>query len=166
LFLIIEGKKMNGFRYFFMVAGLVTIIIGALITACNKDNGDRLPLPLIDITIDPNSTIYQELNITGGWMYLDETDGAELPSRGIIVYRLTEDQFLAFERTPPFKPDSCCNAAKTVCTALIVDFPYVMDTCTISKYLILDGSQVSGPSNMSLGIYVTEYYGDLLYIHN
>ncbi|MFA4864155.1 MAG: hypothetical protein WC605_10340, partial [Bacteroidales bacterium] len=134
---------MKGFRNFFLAAGLFTIIIGALITACNKDNGDRLPLPPIDITIDPNSTIYQELNIAGGWMYLDETDGAESPSRGIIVYRLTEDQFLAFERTPPFKPDSCCNAAKTICTALIVDFPYVMDTCTISKYLILDGSPVS-----------------------
>jgi len=157
---------MKGFRNFFLAAGLFTIIIGALITACNKENGDRLPLPPIDITIDPNSTIYQELNIAGGWMYLDETDGAESPSRGIIVYRLTEDQFLAFERTPPFKPDSCCNAAKTICTALIVDFPYVMDTCTISKYLILDGSPVSGPSSMSLGMYATEYYGDLLYIHN
>ena len=159
---------MNGFRNFFLAAGFFTIISGVFITACNKDDGDRLPLPPVDITIDPNSTIYQELNITGGWMYLDETDGAEYPSRGIIVYRLTSDQFVAFERTPPFKPDSCCNAAKTICTQLIVDnyFPYVMDTCTLSKYLILDGSPVSGPSSMSLGMYVTEYYGDLLYIHN
>ncbi len=90
------------------------------------------------------------------------------PSRGIIVYRSSIDQFLAFERTPPFKPDSCCNAAKTVCTALVVDnyFPFVMDTCTNSKYLILDGSPVSGPSNMSLGMYVTEFDGNLLYIHD
>lgn len=159
---------MKGFRKFFFAAGSFTIIIGALITACNKDNGDRLPLPPMDITIDPNSTIYQELNIAGGWLYLDETDGAEPPSRGIIVYRLTTDQFYAFERTPPFKPDSCCNDSKTICTRLIVDnyFPFVMDTCTMSKYLILDGSPVAGPSNISLGMYVTEYFGDLLYIHN
>jgi hypothetical protein len=159
---------MKGFRKNFLAAGSFTIIIAALITACNKDNGDRLPLPQMDITIDPNSTIYQELNIAGGWLYLDETDGAELPSRGIIVYRLTTDQFFAFERTPPFKPDSCCNDSKTICTRLIVDnyFPFVMDTCTMSKYLILDGSPVAGPSNISLGMYVTEYYGDLLYIHN
>ena len=144
------------------------IFFGTILIACKKDNGDRLPLPPIDITINPNSTIYQELNIAGGWMYLDETDGAEPPSRGIIVYRLTEDQFYAYERTPPFKPDSCCNTAHTICTRLIVDdyFPFVVDTCTASKYLILDGSQVSGPSSMSLGMYVTEYYNGLLYIHN
>jgi hypothetical protein len=159
---------MKAIRNIFFAAGSLMIINGVLMTACNKDSGDRLPLPPIDITINPNSTIYQELNIAGGWLYLDETDGVEAPSRGIIVYRLTSDQFFAFERTPPFKPDSCCNNSKTICTHLIVDeyFPFVMDTCTMSKYLILDGSPVSGPSSMSLGMYVTEYNGDLLYIHN
>ena len=150
----------------FPSAGLITILIFALLFSCSKESNDRLPLPPIDITINPNSTIYQEINIAGGWVYLDENDGALPPSRGIIVYRLSEDQFVAFERTPPFKPDSCCNAAKTLCSALIVDYPYVLDTCTNSKYLILDGSSVSGPSSMSLGVYVTEYYGSLLYIHN
>jgi len=157
---------MKGSGKIFLTAVLFTILAGALIISCNKESNDRLPLPPIDITINPNSTIYQELNITGGWMYLYEADGALYPSRGIIVYRLTEDQFYAYERTPPFKPDSCCNATKTICTALIVDFPYILDTCTTSGYLILDGSQVSGPSNISLGMYVTEYYGGLLYIHN
>ncbi|MDX9905623.1 MAG: hypothetical protein RBS55_03450 [Bacteroidales bacterium] len=135
---------------------------------CGKDDGDRLPLPPTDITIDPNSTIYQELNIVGGWTYLGIQDGVEPPSRGIIVYRLSMDQFMAFERTPPFKPDSCCNTSGTVCTSLVVDnfYPFVMDTCTNSKYLILDGSPVSGPSTMTLGIYVTEYYANQLYIHD
>jgi hypothetical protein len=157
---------MKEIRKYFLAGGLIIFLTGAVIVSCNKESNDRLPLPPVDITINPNSTIYQELNITGGWMYLDETDGAEYPSRGIIVYRLADDLFYAYERTPPFKPDSCCNDAKTICTALIVDYPYILDTCTVSKYLILDGSQVSGPSNISLGMYVTEYYGDLLYIHN
>jgi|WetSurSiteA1Bulk_404760.scaffolds.fasta_scaffold42815_3 hypothetical protein len=159
---------MKGFSKLIFTAGFSAVLAGALFISCNKESNDRLPLPPVDITINPNSTIYQELNISGGWLYLDETDGVESPSRGIIVYRLTEDQFLAFERTPPFKPDSCCNAQKTICTRLLVDdyFPFVVDTCTVSKYLILDGSPVSGPSSISLGMYVTEYYGDLLYIHN
>jgi hypothetical protein len=159
-------KTMIVFRKIFPSASLITILIFVLLFACNKESNDRLPLPPIDITINPNSTIYQEINIAGGWVYLDQNDGALPPSRGIIVYRLTEDQFLAFERTPPFKPDSCCNAAKTICTALIVDYPYVLDTCTNSRYLILDGSPVSGPSRISLGMYVTEYYPPTLYIHN
>lgn len=147
------------------------IILFAALTlfaaGCDKDN-NGLPLAPIDITLNPNSTFYQELNIVGGWLYLDENDGVVEPSRGIIVYRLSTDEFLAFERTPPYKPDSCCNASKTLCTRLLVDnyFPFIMDTCSMSKYLILDGSPVEGPSNSPLGRYYTEYNGQLLYIHN
>jgi hypothetical protein len=152
-------------RYY--LPGAITIFMLLVFApACDKDDSGRLPLPPMNLTIDPNSTIYQDINVVGGWMYLDEMDGAEPPSRGVIVYRLSTDQFLAYERTPPFKPDSCCNVANTVCTALIVDYPYIKDTCTNSKYIILDGSVVEGPSNMSLSMYVTEYYGDLLYIHD
>lgn len=148
------------------IIGLLSILIG--LWGCKKNNGDSQPLPPINITIDPNSTLYQELNIIGGWLYLDETDGAIPPSRGIIVYRASTDQFMAYERTPPFKPDSCCNSSKTSCTQLLVDnyYPFIMDTCTGSKYLIIDGTPVSGPSSTPLGIYFTEYYGDLLYIHD
>lgn len=142
------------------------IMLSIFISSCDKDNGDRQPLPPINITLDPNSTFYQEINVVGGWVYLNEQDGAEPPSRGIIVYRLSTDQFMAFERTPPFKPDSCCNEAKTICTSLVVDYPFVLDTCTSSKYLILDGSPVEGPSSMTLSMYVAEYNGDLLFIHD
>jgi len=157
---------MPGFRKLSLIAGVAIIMFFVFITACDKDNADRQPLPPTNITIDPNSTIYQELNVVGGWLYLGEQDGTEPPSRGIIVYRLSTEEFLAFERTPPFKPDSCCNASKTICTSLVVDYPYITDTCTLSKYLILDGSPVSGPSSMTLGTYVTEYYGGLLFIHD
>jgi len=157
---------MQEFRKIPLITGVTIILLFVLITSCNKDNGDRQPLPPTNISINPNSTIYQELNVDGGWLYLDEQDNVEPPSRGIIVYRLSTEQFLAFERTPPFKPDSCCNASKTVCTALIVDFPFILDTCTSSKYMILDGSPVSGPSSMTLGMYVTEYYGGMLFIHD
>jgi len=157
---------MQGFRDYFMIIAAALIALSVFVAACDKDNADRQPLPPINLTIDPNSTIYQDLNVVGGWMYLDQQDGAEPPSRGIIVYRSSTDLFMAFERTPPFKPDSCCNSAQTICTALIVDFPYIFDTCTLSKYLILDGSPIEGPSSMTLGMYYTEYYGDLLYIHD
>ena len=145
---------------------LVLAFVTLFFSTCDKEDGGRLPLPPLDITIMPNSTIYSELNVVGGWMYLDETDGVEPPSRGVIVYRADLDLFYAFERTPPFKPDSCCNAPKTVCTSLIVDFPYILDTCTGCKYIILDGSSIEGPSSMPLSMYVTEYNGNLLYIHD
>lgn len=147
---------------------LFAVIIILFLLGCDKDNGSNIPLAPIDITINPNSTFYQELNIVGGWVYLDENDGVVDPSRGIIVYRMSIDEFLAYERTPPYQADSCCNASKTLCTKLIVDnyFPFIMDTCTLSKYSILDGSPVSGPSKSPLGRYFAEYNGQLLYIHN
>jgi len=158
-------KILKKIIFYFLLPGLIS---GFLFIACNKSDDGRLPLPPLNITIDPNSTIYSEVNIVGGWMYLDYTDGVESPSRGVILYRASTDLFYAYERTPPFKPDSCCNNTGTVCTALLVDnyFPFVMDTCTNSKYNILSGSVVSGPSNRPLSMYYTEYYGDLLYIHD
>jgi hypothetical protein len=90
------------------------------------------------------------------------------PSRGIIVYRFTTDQFTAFERTPPYKPDSCCSFQTGFCSALVVDqyYPFVVDTCTGSEFLILDGSPSSGPSPYPLIAYQTLYDGNVLYISN
>jgi hypothetical protein len=148
----------------------IFFITGLLLTSTEgcKNNENTLPLAPVNITIDPNSTIYQPLNIETGWMYLGEAQMVEPPSRGLIVYRLTTNEFMAFERTPPYKPDSCCTSTGKGCSKLVVDsyYPFIMDTCTGSKYLILDGSVVSSPSNMPLGTYYTEYDGNLLYIHN
>lgn len=155
-------KKITDVLVLAAIAGVI-ILAGA---GCN-DDGNTLPLAPVNITINPNSTVYQELNVVGGWMYLGETDGVMPPSRGLIVHRLSTDQFMAFERTPPYKPDSCCNANKTVCSRLVVEsYPFITDTCTGSKYLIIDGSVSQSPSNMPLGTYYTEYNGSLLYIHN
>lgn len=143
------------------------IAMANLSVGCNEDE-NTLPLAPVNITIDPNSTIYQELNVVGGWLYLGQEDGVDPPSRGLIVHRLTTDQFVAFERTPPYKPDSCCTPSGTNCARLTVgdNYPFIVDTCTGSRYLIIDGSVVESPSNMPLGTYFTEYYGELLYIHN
>jgi hypothetical protein len=151
--------------YSLFLIGIATL--AALSGGCNEDE-NTLPLAPVDVTIDPNSTIYQELNVVGGWLYLGQEDGVEPPSRGLIVHRLTTDQFVAFERTPPFEPDSCCTPSGTNCSRLTVgnNYPFIVDTCTGSRYLIIDGSVVESPSNMPLGMYFTEYYGDLLYIHN
>jgi hypothetical protein len=146
--------------------GIVTALIFTL-GACDESD-ENPPLAYINITIDPNSTIYDQLNTVGGWMYLDETDGVVAPSRGLIVYRASTDMFMAYDRTPPYKADSCCNPSKTSCTRLLVgdEYPFVADTCTNSRYLILDGSPVSGPSINYLYTYVAEYDGYTLYIHN
>ena len=156
-----------GKRHVMYVLFLFAWIMVFLPSGC-KEKDEQSPIAPVDITLDPNSTIYQEINVPGGWMYLGESDGVIYPSRGIIVYRMTTDQFLAFERTPPYKPDSCCNASGTICTRLIVEdfYPFVQDTCTNSSFLIIDGSPAEGPANRYLWQYYAEYDGYLLYIHD
>ena len=59
-------------------------------------------------------------------------------SRGIIVYRLSNDEFLAYDRIPPNYPDACTDNHGTT-TRLVVDFPYVVDRCNNAYYNILNG---------------------------
>jgi hypothetical protein len=157
-----ETRLLTWMSWLFIIFSAILIHPG-----CQKGN-ENPPLGYIDISISPNSTLYQELNVVGGWRYLDESDGVLPPSRGLIVYRSSNDQFMAYDRTPPYKPDSCCNANKTICTKLLVgnEYPFVVDTCTDSRFLILDGSPVEGPANKFLYTYITEYDGYTLYIHN
>ena len=159
-------RYINKRSVIFLSSFIIMLILICSLGCSEKEN--TLPLAPIDITIDPNSTMYQELNVVGGWLYLGEEHGVVAPSRGLIVHRLTTEDFVAFERTPPYEPDSCCNANGTNCSKLVVVYEdyNIVDPCTGSKYLLLDGSVVSSPSNMPLGTYFTEYNGDVLYIHN
>ncbi len=124
------------------------------------ENPNR-PSVYINFTIEPNSLRYQELNVVSGFMYLT----SEYPSRGIIVYRMTQDEFKAYDRMPPNEPDACCDNAGN-CTRLIVDSPFVVDNCNNIKYNILDGSILEGDGIYPLIEYHTMYDGYSLRIYN
>lgn len=139
------------------------------ISSCNKNNvNPNLPNIPINITIDPNSTMIQELNTVGGWVYLDEKPGVYIPygSRGIMVYRMDVYEFRAFERQPPNEPNKCCTDG--VCTKMLIGdyFPLAVDTCTNTSYLLIDGSQVEGGGEYPLIQYSAVYDGNLLHIYN
>ncbi len=151
---------MTGF-YNFLKFIIFLVIISVGLSACNKDDkNDQVDVGYVNVTINPNSTEYLDLNIVSGWVYLV----ASPPSRGIIVYRLSQDQFKAFERTPPYNPNTCCDG--TICTRLIVEALFVKDTCLNSDFLIIDGSWVSGPGKVNLVEYNTYYDGLMLNISN
>ncbi len=140
---------------------ILLAVIAIAITACKKDDkNDEVDIGYVNITINPNSTEYLELNIVSGWVYLY----ASPPSRGIIVYRLSQDEFKAYERTPPYNPNACCEGSS--CTKLVVENLFVKDTCLDVEYLIIDGSWVSGPGKVNLVQYNTYYDGTLLNISN
>jgi hypothetical protein len=153
---MMSNQKKRLLAVFYIVLGLFLLQV-----SCKKDDNAVDPPSNVNITINPNSTEYQGINTVGGWIYIPQSL-VPPESRGIIVYRITQNEFMAYERTPPYEPDQCCNADG--CTALIVDMPFVDDTCTGSQYQILDGSPFDGPSNIPLIRYTTYYDGLVLQI--
>jgi hypothetical protein len=148
-----------------VVIFLILLMAGIMLISCDKNNDTPIQLGYTNIFIRPNSTEYIQLNTVGGWVYLT---GSTL-RRGILVYRLSTDEFKAYERTPTYKPDSCCVYSPVEkCAKVIVEESgiIVKDTCSGTRYLILDGSIVEGPAKYALLQYRTNYDGDILHIYN
>lgn len=145
---------------------LLGLLASVILASCDKgdDPNSDIPYVYINVVINPNSTMYQELNIVGGWMYYQYVDA---PSRGLIIYRMTNDEFKAYERTPPMNSNACCDLESGFCSTLIVDdyYPFVQDTCSDYSFQILDGSPLS-PATVPLKSYRTVYDGQNLYITN
>lgn len=146
---------------------LYSFIIGILAIAfftsqCKKEE-KPLPFAVVNISIEPNSTQFIRLNTVGGYEYLT----ANPPSRGLIVYRISVDKFMAFERTCPHDPDACCDV-ETGCSRVKVEEDGIIlkDSCCGSTFLILDGSNVTGPAVRPLKQYNTSYNGRILHIYN
>ena len=119
---------------------LILITLPVFLPGCRQypDNPNRPILPM-PITIYPNTYQYQDLNIVSGWLYI--TSDVESNSRGIIVYRQSDTEFLAYDRMPPNEPDACTdNQGNT--TRLVVDFPFVVDRCNNAYYNILNGQLI------------------------
>jgi hypothetical protein len=153
--------KTKSFLNLFLFLALLSIALWA----CDKNEGPEIDPGYVNIFIQPNSVEYIELNSPGGWVYLY----ADPPSRGIIVYRLSQDEFKAYERTPTYKPDECCVYEPVVkCTKIVVDDSGLLanDTCTGSQYILLDGSVTKGPAVYGLYAFRTNYDGETLQIYN
>lgn len=132
------------------------ILMVIFVISCNKKPENQIDIDVdIDFTIYPNSIEYQELNTVGGWMYLT----APLPSYGIIVYKMTIDEFMAYDRKP-FISNSLCPDNR-----LIVDLPFVVDECNEQNYSILSGINENGDGT-HIYWYQTEFDGTALRIYN
>ena len=133
------------------------VIFLMLVSGCSKKEQSNNDIPTVPVSfsINPNSTEYIELNVVNGWVAL--TGGY----RGIIVFRKSVSEFMAYERACPYdwqKTNARINVDKSGITALC-------PVCN-SKFVLLDGSPYQGPSPYPLKQYQTSYDGTLLYIFN
>ena len=113
------------------------------------------PHAYINFTIYPNTIRYHDLNVVSGWMYL--TSEVESTSRGIIVYRLSDNEFLAYDRIPPNYPNACTDSQGNT-TRLVVESLFAVDHCNNAYYNILNGEIFIGEDPDKIPSFVGDEY--------
>ena len=111
-----------------------------------KDNDDAIPDVYVDIEIDLNNPDFYLLQAVGNYVYI--TGGVN----GIIVYRKSFDEFMAYERTCPYDP-------KTGIVDVVADRHVAVDSlgCGSEFSLLIDGAVTKGPAGLPLKFYQTVY---------
>ena len=137
----------------FIVAVLLMSLL--LLMSCDDINHPTIPYKKVDFTIYPNDVMYYKLNTYGGYEYF--TGGVN----GIVVYRLDEWSFYAFDRACSYdweNPDSWLWMHSNGIM--------LIDSCCGSVFNILDGTVISGPARYPLRQYYTRYDGWQLRVYN
>ena len=125
-------------------------------SGCSKEEKkNEIPVVAVNFMINPNSTEYLELNGVGGTVTV--TGGY----RGIIIYRKSISEFMAFERACPYDWDVTTARVELEASGMTAICP----SCK-SRYILLDGTPYEGPTHYALKQYQTQYDGNLLYIFN
>jgi nitrite reductase/ring-hydroxylating ferredoxin subunit len=126
-----------------------------LLICCKGYDHPNFPKVPVNFYINPNEVYYLDLNYYGGHMYF--TGGVN----GVVVYRLSEWEFTAFDRACPHDWD-------TPEAYVVVESNGITLKCNKcgSVYNILDGGKISGPSKYPLKQYFTQFDGMRLRVHS
>ena len=109
------------------------LFISTILSSCHTDTPE-LPDILIDEVVYLNNPSNIKLQSPGGWAYLQGG------IRGIIVYRVTDTKFKAYERSCPHLPPSDCTFLD------IEDDIRVICRCDKMEFLIVTGEPLNGAS--------------------
>ena len=132
----------------------ILIIFLLFNSSCKSDNPYSIPYVLVNFYVYPN-TIDSDLGVSK-FKYF-----SQVGYRGIVVYRMGTDQFLAYDRACTFDSENT--------TAIIkVDPSGLFAVCPVcgSKYILTDGYPFQGPAKNPLVQYNATYDGFKVYISN
>ncbi len=133
-----------------------SFLLFLLSASCRKSN-QAVPYVPVDLYINVSLPLYSNLNVVGGWVYINGG------SKGLIVYRQTTETFMAYDRHCTYNIDNPCGAASVDSTNLTISCD-----CDGSQYQIYDGAVINGPATYSLHQYRTSYNpaNNTLHIYN
>lgn len=129
--------------------------------SCGKKSNNAItdnPVPIVPVNYItyPNDPLNFTIQAIGGWKYVDNVG-----INGIIIYRKSQEEFVAIERTSSYLPDN--KAARVV---VLNDNFTLADTISNSRWRIFDGTVTKGPAEWALRTYGTTYNGNALTIRN
>lgn len=135
---------------------VLMFLLGMSTFSCNKNKRHPVPSIPFDISININLPTYSDLTGVGGYAFVDGG------SKGIIVYRRSTNEFVAFDRHSPANDGTCDQPL-----VLNADnFLELDDQCDGAKFSLYDGSPISG-SEVGLRMYTTSFDGaNYLRIYN
>ena len=139
---------MQVFRFQKISTQILCIFLVFAVISCKKSKNHPVPSIPFDITVYINLPSYSNLQAVGGWAYVSGG------SKGIVVYRKSQDEFVAFDRHSPAENGSC--EEPLVCDP--DNFLQLNDSCSGAKFSLLDGSIISG-SEFGLRQYQTWWDG-------
>lgn len=123
--------------------------------SCKKSDNSAIPNVPVDIYVYTTDPVFFNLQVAGGWEYISGG------SRGILIYRATNSDFVAFDRHCPYQPENTCGQIEVNSTNVSA-----VDSCCGSQFSIIDGSIQKGPAAMPLKQYQTTFDGTVLHVFN
>jgi len=127
-------------------------IVVAVLMIGSYQSFSQLAFP--PVTVNLNYPQYQRLKLDGGYVYIE---GAGL--RGIILYRASENAYIAYERACPHHPEASCAVVQVDGSTL-----FMIDHCCKSSFNFSDGQPTGGPAQRPLIRYAVELTGTTLKI--
>ena len=135
--------------------GLKPFMLDPAFLSCTKSENQTIPLVRVDVTIYANNPSFNAISVPGTWMYVNGG------SRGIIIYRVSNEEFKAYDRHCTYDVESNCGLVEVDATNITG-----VDDCCGATFILTDGSVTKGPATFPLKQYQTTFDGAVLRIFN
>ncbi|PKR79594.1 hypothetical protein CW751_14345 [Brumimicrobium salinarum] len=135
----------------------ITMILALF--GCNKNKQHPVPYFSFDANVNMTLPSYSDLQGVGGWAYV-----SGIGSKGVVIYRQSQQNFVAFDRHSPAEGSLDCEKGLTTDED---NFLVLNDPCSDVQFSLYDGSVLSGDSKWGLRAYLVDYNGgNVLRIYN
>ena len=134
---------------------LLFFVLCFFLSNCKKNNDDRVPYVPVNVVLNTSDPLFVRLNAPGGWVYINGG------SRGIVIYRLSLDDFRAYDRHCTYQPTDACGKVSVNASQIMA-----VDSCCGAEFVLTDGSVAKQPASRPLTQYTTSYDGNRLLITN